>query len=73
MSLFCLRKSLETEEHSNISTHHQRAHLHNTKHDMSKGEKKGYGYDNKAYLRPGSDAGVRIVKKGVIFLCRRCR
>ena len=56
MSLFCLRKSLETEEHSNISTHHQRAHIHNTKHDMSKGEKKAMAMT----IKPTSGLAVML-------------
>ena len=70
-SLFCARKPPKTELHSTISTHHQRAHIRNVKHDMFKPENNNQSliisFDDKAYLRPGTDVGVRDVKKGVIF------
>ncbi len=70
-SLFCSRKPPKTELHSTISTHHQRAHIRNVKHDMFKPKNKNQSliisFDDKAHLRPGTDVGVRDVKKGVIF------
>ena len=70
-SLFCSRKPPKTEWHSTISTYHQRAHIRNVKHDMFKPRNKNQSlfisFDDKAYLRPGTDVGVRDVKKGVTF------
>ena len=61
-SLFCARKPPKTELHSTISTHHQRAHIRNVKHDMFKPENNNQSlmisFDDKAYLRPGTDVGV---------------
>ena len=48
-----------------------RAHIRNVKHDMFKPENNNQSliisFDDKAYLRPCTDVGVRDVKKSVIF------
>ena len=70
-SLFRARKPPKTELHSTISTHHQRAHIRNVKHDIFKPENNNQSliisFDDTAYLRPSTGVGVRDVKKGVIF------
>ncbi len=49
-------------------THHQRAHIHNAKHDMFPDELQNHGLvvsmDDKVYLRPGTDVGARNTKSG---------
>ena len=70
-SLFCSKKPLKTESESGLATHHQRAHIRNCKLDMFKGTSKTrslmISFDDKAYIRPGSDVGARDVRKGVIY------
>ena len=70
-SLFCSKKPPKTESESGLATHHQRAHIRNCKFDMFKRRNKTrslmISFDDKAYIRPGSDVGARDVKKGVIY------
>ena len=59
---------METE--LGLATHHQRAHIQDCKLDTFTKENKNrsllIGFDDKAYIRPGSDVGARNVKKEVI-------
>ncbi len=70
-SLFCSKKPPKTETDTGIATHHQRAHVRNCKLDMFKAENKArslmISFDDKAYIRPGTDVGARDVKKGVVY------
>ncbi|CAH3131899.1 unnamed protein product, partial [Pocillopora meandrina] len=70
-SLFCSKKPPKTETELGLATHHQRAHIRNCKFDMFKEENRArslmISFDDKAYIRPGSDVGARNVKKGVIY------
>lgn len=69
--LFCSKKPPKTEHISNECTHHQRKHVKNAKLSIfEKGrEEKGLviSMDDKAYLRPGTDVGMRNVKTGKIY------
>lgn len=70
-SLFCSKKPPKTESESVMATHHQSVHIPNCKLDMSKGTSKTrslvISFDDKDYIRPGSDVGARDVRKGVIY------
>ena len=69
--LFCSKKPPKTEQVSNECTHHQRKHVKNAKLSIfeKEGEKDGLviSVDDKAYLRPGTDVGMRDVKTGRIY------
>ena len=69
--LFCSKKPPKTEQVSNECTHHQRKHVKNAKLSIfeKEGEKEGLviSVDDKAYLRPGTDVGMRDVKTGRIY------
>lgn len=62
------QKAPKTETELGLATHHQRAHIRNCKLDMFKEENGGrslmISFDDKAYIRPGSDVGARNAKKG---------
>ena len=71
--LFCTKKPPKTESHSNETTHHQRAHIKLNRIDVfqQESEFKELGveisFDDKAYLRPGTDVGFCETKSGSIF------
>ena len=80
--LFCTKRPPKTESHSNethhhiitvMSTHHQRAHneLNRIYVFQQESEFKELGveisFDDKAYLRPGTDMGFCETKSGSIF------
>ena len=62
--LFCTRKPPKTEDNSNESTHHQRAHKKNVVTRLfskNVGDERKYSFarniDDKAYVRPGTSEG----------------
>lgn len=61
----------KTEDHDTVSTHHQRAHVLNTKFTMFSESQKEHSLvvsmDDKTYLRPGTDVGARNTKAGVMY------
>ena len=69
--LWCTKKPRQTEDHVTECTHHQRAYILNAKLTMfGEGQKEHsllISMDDKAYLRPGTDVGVRDTKAGVIY------
>ena len=71
--LFCTKKPLKTESHGNETTHHQRAHIKLNRIDVFQQESEFKKlsveilFDDKAYLRPGTDVGFRETKSGSIF------
>lgn len=67
--LFCAKKPPKTEYEANECTHHQRKHVKNAKLSLFEKDKDGLvlSMDDKAYLRPGTDVGVRNVKAGRIY------
>ncbi|CAH3184731.1 unnamed protein product [Porites lobata] len=69
--LFCSKKPPKTEKVSNECTHHQRKYVKNAKLSIfeKEGEKDGLviSVDDKAYLRPETDVGMRDVKTGRIY------
>ena len=69
--LWCTKKSPKTEDHVTECTHHQRAHVLNANLTMfGEGQKENsllISMDDKAYLWPGTDVGVRDTKAGVIY------
>ena len=69
--LLCSKKSPKTEQVSNECTHHQRKHVKNAKLSIFEKEVEKEGLvismDDKAYLRPGTDVGMRDVKTARIY------
>lgn len=69
--LFSSKKPPKTEQLSNKCTHHQRKHMKNAKLSIfeKEGEKEGLviSMDDKAYLCPGTDVGMRDVKTARIY------
>ena len=69
--LFCAKKPPKTEREANECTHHQRKHVKNAKISIfQKGRENRsliLSMDDKAYLRPGTDVGMRNVKSGRIY------
>ena len=67
--LFCAKKPPKTEQEDNECTHHQRKHIKNAKSSMflNGNESLVLSMDDKAYLRPGTDVGVRDTKSGKIY------
>ena len=65
-SLFCSKKHPKTETDKGLATHHQWTHVRNCKQDMFKAENKArslmISFDDKAYIRPGTDVGVRDLR-----------
>ncbi|CAC5384653.1 unnamed protein product [Mytilus coruscus] len=71
--LFCTKKTPNTEDHSTELTHHQRAHVKLNREDMFstnslfKYSSLDISFDDKAYIRPGTDVGLSDTKAGKIF------
>ena len=71
--LFCTKNHPKTKSHSNETTHHQRAHIKLNRTDVFQQESEfkeldvEISFDDKAYLRPGTDVGFRETKSGSIF------
>ena len=71
--LFCTKKPPKTEGHYTETTHHQRAHVKlnrmNMFHEGSNVKKYSMelSFDDKAYLRPGTDCGFRETKASKII------
>lgn len=69
--LFCAKKPPKTEHEANECTHHQRKHVKNVKLSIFEPGKEKEGLvvsmDDKAYLRPGTDVGMRNVKAVKIY------
>ena len=69
--LWCTKKPPKTEDNDTESNHHQQAHVRNAKHTMFGDDEKDHilliSMDDKAYLRPGTDVGARVIKTGVIY------
>ena len=67
--LFCAKKPPKTEQEENECTHHKRKHIKNAKCSLFSKDEKGLilCIDDKAYLRPGTDVGMRDAKSGKIY------
>ena len=69
--LFCAKKPPKTEREANECTHHQRKHVKNAKISIFQEGRENHSLilsmDDKAYLRPGTDVGMRNVKSGRIY------
>ena len=67
--LFCAKKPPKTEQQENECTQHQRKHVKNAKSCLFSKDNEGLvlSMDDKAYLRPGTDAGVPDTKSGKIY------
>ena len=69
--LFCAKKPPKTEREANECTHHQRKHVKNAKISIFQKGRENHGLvlsmEDKAYLRPGTDVGMRNVKSGRIY------
>ena len=70
-ALFCTKRPPKTGENDTISTHRQRAHIKNIKHcifdENLKNNSMYISMDDKAYLRPGTDVGFRVVKNRKLY------
>ena len=66
--LFCAKKPPKTEYEANECTNHQRKHVKNAKLSLFDKDGLVLSMDDKAYLRPGTDVGVRNVKAGRIYV-----
>ena len=64
--LFCTKTSPKTGNNDTISTHHQRAHMKNIEDcifdEYLKNNSMYISMNDKAYLRPGTDVGFRVVR-----------
>ena len=70
-ALFCTKTPSKTGVSDTISTHHQRAHIKNIKHCIADENLKNNSMyirmDDKAYLRPRTDVGFRVVRNKKLY------
>ena len=67
--LFCAKKTPKTEYEQNECTRHQRKHVKNAKLSLFEKDNDGLviSMDDKAYLRPETDVGMRDIRAGKIY------
>lgn len=73
--LFCCKKLPKTEDDSVETTHHQRAHVRNTKMELALQSPESSlvcSMDDKAYLRPGTDGMFSNKIIGSLLVCLLC-
>ena len=70
-ALFCTRTPPNPGENEIISTHYQRAHIKGIKHHIFNNKLNSrsiyISMDDKAYLRPGTDVGCRVVRNKKLY------